>query len=133
MAKEYYQNAINDINHNLSQDNLDVGYTYLNYGSFCCQIEEKDTALRYFNKAVPILKSVYGDYNSDLSLLFTEISSYFLKMDQYKDAITFSQKALTSYDVNFTDSNFYKNPELDLLENNMIHNKCTFSESKCFQ
>lgn len=112
-------NAVKISERELGPNNVLTANSYLNYGIYCEQINKKDTALVFYNKAASIFRNIYGDKNRDLSNTYSLIGNLFNDYRNPWKALESFQNSLTTFIKEFDEPSIYVNPNEGLLESDL--------------
>ncbi len=110
-ADLYYKNALQKSIDIYGDEHPETALTYLRYGDFLSDIEDKQ-ALFYLNKSLDLSKKSFGNVNVDVSTAYSYIGKYYYRANNFSKAISFYQQSLIAGFPGFTSQSISDNPEI---------------------
>ncbi len=115
-ADEYYRKALTLAESVLEVDHPERGLLYTRYGYFLLSNGIEKGELDYFNKALAISRTHYGNKSREVSNNYTHIGNYYYMQRDLPRALDFYQKAIIAISGNFNNSDIYSNPDVTKVE-----------------
>jgi len=110
-AEDFFQQAIDNVLHYFGDGHPDLGYQYLDYGSFCFQNGNSEKGFVLYQKAYEIYDNVFGLKHPYTSRCLTCFGDYRLEENEPEKALEYYQQALIAVVEDFEDMDIYTNPE----------------------
>jgi CHAT domain-containing protein/Tfp pilus assembly protein PilF len=117
-ATRYYELALAQSRDMLGQEHPETALTFFKYGEFCSLAGSSAKALSFMNQGLEIYRKAYSEKSRDVAYAYLVIANFYDRIKDYRNALTFFQKALVSGFSKFNDTDITKNPEPDKNELN---------------
>jgi len=93
------------------QENLKTASAFHNIGICLRLMGEYDQALRFLNNALSVKLNLLGRYHSETADTYYQLGNVYLQLNRFDEALTFFQNAIISMVPDFSDSDFFANPD----------------------
>ncbi|MBK7028340.1 MAG: tetratricopeptide repeat protein [Bacteroidales bacterium] len=129
-AEIFYDRAINSSIELNGPEHPETALTYFKYGEFCSITGNNAKAIAFMTKGLGIYIKAYGEKSRNVGYAYLFIANFHERNKQYRQALTYFQKALISGFSNFSNPDFLMNPEpeknnLNYIQLNMLSGKAS--------
>lgn len=118
---EFYGDAINNFElaekmvTSLSGDNKStLGFINYNLGQTYFEMNNTESALAYFNKALSFYKKVYGEQHPDVARTYNRLGNVVNRSGNFEEALAYYQQALIANTEEFSNPDIEINPSVNL-------------------
>lgn len=118
-AMNYYNMTIDRAVKLLGDGHPETGLLYTRYGYFLLNESKGDLGLSMFKKALAISETHYGPVSRETSNNLTHIGNYYLRFNNYKNALRYYQQALNAIIPDFRETSVLASPA----ENQLISDR----------